>query len=41
MVEPLRDPPEVADAVTVRILERPGVDLVDDRLLPPGHGSGG
>jgi hypothetical protein len=37
VLEALLDPPEIADAVAVRILERPWVDLVDDRV-PPGHG---
>src|SRR5439155_177379 len=37
VVESLRDPPQVADPVAVRILERARVDLVDDGVPPP-HG---
>jgi hypothetical protein len=35
VVEPPRDPGQVADAVAVRVLERARVDLVDDRVPPP------
>ena len=38
MVEPVRDPGQVADAVAVAVLERARVDLVDDAVLPPGRG---
>ncbi len=38
VVEARGDPGQVADAVAVGILERPGVDLVDDRGAPPGRG---
>src|SRR5438094_626486 len=38
VVEPLRDTAEIPNAVTVRVLKRPWVDLIDDRLLPPGQG---
>src|SRR6266487_4582892 len=41
VVEPLDDPAQIADAVAVRVLERARVDLVDDRVLPPGHGRRG
>src|SRR5439155_17269255 len=41
VVEALHDPAEVADTISVGVLERPGVDLVDDRLLPAGHGRRG
>ena len=41
VVEPLRDTAEIPDAVTVRVLKRPWIDLIDDRLLPPGHGRRG
>src|SRR5262249_43399314 len=35
MVEPLDDPPEVADAVAVRVGVRAWVDLVEDAFFPP------
>ena len=38
VVEPLRDPPQVADAVAVRVRERARIDVVDDAPLPPAHG---
>jgi hypothetical protein len=41
VVEPLDDARQVADPITVRILERPRVDLVDDTRLPPGCGVAG
>ena len=40
VVEALGDAVEVADAVAVGVLEAAGIDLVDDRVLPPG-GVGG
>jgi hypothetical protein len=36
VIEMLDDPPEVADAVTVRVREGPNVDLVQDPVAPPG-----
>jgi hypothetical protein len=39
VIEPLRDPAEIAHAVSVGVLERPWIDLVDDRVAPP-HGAG-
>ncbi len=36
VVEPLGDAVQIADAVTVGILEAARVDLVDHRVLPPG-----
>ena len=41
VIEALDDAEKVADAVAVRVLKGPRVDLVDDRVLPPGHGGGG
>ncbi len=41
VVEPLGDAVEVADAVTVGVLEAAGVDLVDDGVLPPGVAAAG
>ena len=44
MLESLRNPVEIADAVAVRVLERPRIDLVDHGSLPPGvvcHGRSG
>ena len=35
VVQPARDAGQVADAVAVRVGERPRVDLVDDRVTPP------
>jgi len=35
IVEPPPNAREIADAVTVRILKRPRVDLIDDAALPP------
>src|SRR5918994_201449 len=35
VIKPLLDPAEVAHAITVGVLERARVDLVDDRVLPP------
>jgi hypothetical protein len=35
VIETRRDPGEVADAVAVRILERAGIDLIEDALSPP------
>jgi hypothetical protein len=40
MVELLRDPGEIANAVTVAVEEASGVDVIDDRAAPPlplGH----
>ena len=34
----LADAGEVADPVAVRVGEAPDVDLVDDRVAPPGDG---
>ncbi len=36
VVELLRDAVQVADAVTVGVLEAAGIDLVNHRMLPPG-----
>jgi hypothetical protein len=36
VIEPLREAPEVADAVGVAVAEGLGVQLVDDRVLVPG-----
>ena len=36
VIEMLDDPPEVADAVAVRVREGPNVDLVQDPVAPPG-----
>src|SRR5690348_10076908 len=41
VVEPLRDPAQIADPVSVGVLERARVDLVDDCMVPPGHGRRG
>jgi hypothetical protein len=39
MVESLQHTPQVPDAVTVAVGERPRIDLVDRAALPPpGHG---
>src|SRR5207248_2757888 len=42
VVEMTPDALEVADSVAVRVGEGPGIDLIDDRRLPPrgapGHG---
>jgi hypothetical protein len=40
MVQTRRDAREVADAVAVRVLERAGIDLIEDALSPPltAHG---
>src|SRR5438128_697851 len=35
VIEPADDTREIADAVTVRVLERPHIDLVDDAITPP------
>src|SRR2546425_12374415 len=35
VIEPADDTREIADAVTVRVLERPNIDLVDDAIAPP------
>jgi hypothetical protein len=35
MVEALLDPPQVAYAIAIRVLERARIDLVDDGVLPP------
>ena len=35
MVEARGDPSEIADPIAVRVLERPGIDLVEDALSPP------
>jgi hypothetical protein len=35
MIEACGDAREVADPVAVRILERAGIDLVEDALSPP------
>ena len=39
VLEPLHDPGQVADAVAVRVRERPRIDLVQHRLAPPGVAS--
>src|SRR4051794_39125364 len=39
VIESLDDARNVAGAVTVRILERPRIDLIDDPALPPGSGA--
>ena len=36
MVDPSGDAVEVADPVAVAVLKGPGIDLVDDGILPPG-----
>ncbi len=36
VIEPLGDSVEVADTVAVRVLEAAGIDLVNDRMFPPG-----
>src|SRR5438128_9261096 len=36
VIEACRDPREIPDAVSVRVLERAGIDLVEDALAPPG-----
>ena len=40
VVQPLQDAAEVADAVAVGVLERAGIDLVDDGAGPPRRGLG-
>jgi len=35
VIQPGRNPVDVADAVPVRILEAARIDLVNDRVLPP------
>src|SRR5205823_7525467 len=35
MVESRDGPLEVADPVAIRVLERPGIDLIEDAFLPP------
>jgi hypothetical protein len=37
VIEPLDHAAQVTDAVTVGIGERPHVQLVHDRVVPPGH----
>src|SRR6476646_3880244 len=41
VVEALRDPVQVADPVSIGVLERAWVDLVDDCMVPPAHGRRG
>src|SRR6478735_9254916 len=41
VVEALRDSAQVADPVSVGVLERTRVDLVDDSMVPPAHGRRG
>lgn len=41
MVEPVRDPAEIADPVPVRVGEAGDVHLVDDGLAPPVGGRPG
>jgi hypothetical protein len=38
VVQARLDPGQVADPVAVGVLERARVDLVDDRVAPPGRG---
>src|SRR5262249_46068006 len=37
VVEPCGDAGEIADAVTIRVLERARIDLIDEAGLPPAH----
>jgi hypothetical protein len=39
VIETARDPVQIADSVTIGVLEAPRVDLVDDRVFPPPLGS--
>jgi hypothetical protein len=41
VIQSLQDPPEVADAVAVGVLERARIDLIDDGSRPPGRVVGG
>jgi hypothetical protein len=36
VIEAGTDAGKVTDAVAVRILQRPGIDLIDDAAFPPG-----
>ncbi len=35
MVQPLRYAVQIANAIPIRILIRPRINLIDDRTLPP------
>src|SRR4051812_35042019 len=40
MIEPALESEQIARAVSVRVLERAGIDLVDDCFVPPRHPAG-